>query len=368
MKWSWRLGKFAGIDVYLHATFVLFLAWIAVMHLMSGHGLAAMLSGTAFMLALFGSVLLHEFGHALTARRFGIRTRNIMLLPIGGIAQLERMPSEPKQELAVALAGPAVNAVIASTLFVLLSAVGELAPLGTLALTEGSFLERVMLANVSLMLFNLLPAFPMDGGRALRGLLKFWMDPARATQVAASVGQSFAFVFGFIGLLFSPMLVLIAIFIWFGASQEASAELIKSSLSGVPGTEAMLRDFKTLKGQEPLSHAAYLMRTGTQRDFPVVHDDRITGLLTQTGIMNALATYGPDYHVSQAMQADVDTVDASDSLETVFARLGQSQGKPVLVTDSGRLVGLLTAESVAAFLMLQKAMKESLGNKQGKAA
>ena len=177
------------IEVYLHATFVLFLAWIAVSHWMSGHGVTVMLSGTAFILALFGSVLLHEFGHALTAQRYGIRTRNIMLLPIGGIAQLERMPSEPKQELAVALAGPAVNAVIASALFVLLNAIGEVPALGTLALTEGSFLERVMLANISLMLFNLLPAFPMDGGRVLRALLKFWMAPARATQIAASVGH-----------------------------------------------------------------------------------------------------------------------------------------------------------------------------------
>ena len=141
------------------------------------------------------------------------------------------MPSEPKQELAVALAGPAVNVVIASVLFVLLNAIGEVAPLGVLALTEGSLLERVMFANISLMFFNLLPAFPMDGGRALRALLTFWTTPARATQIAASVGQFFAFVFGFVGLRINPMLVLIAIFIWFGASQEASAELVKSALS-----------------------------------------------------------------------------------------------------------------------------------------
>ena len=245
---------------------------------------------------------------------------------------------------------------------------GELAPLGTLALTEGSLLERVMLANVSLMFFNLLPAFPMDGGRALRAFLKFRMSSARATQVAASVGQFFAFVFGFIGLLVSPMLVLIAIFIWFGASQEASAELIKSSLSGVPVSEAMLRDFKSLEGQETLSHAAYLMRTGTQRDFPVVRDGRITGLLTQTDLMNALAAYGPDYHVSQAMQTDIDTVDASDSLEIVFTRLAQPQAKTILVTESGRLVGLLTPDSIAAFLMFQSALKQSGQNKHAKAA
>src|SRR5437867_7707639 len=255
------------------------------MHWISGHSLAEMLSGTAFIVALFASVLLHEFGHALTARRFGIRTRNITLLPIGGIAQLEGLPAEPKQELAVALAGPAVNAVIAVGLFLFLRAVGEMAPLENLALTQGALLERVKLANITLMFFNLLPAFPMDGGRALRAILKFWTNHVRATQIAATVGQFFALIFGFIGLLVNPLLVLIAIFVWFGASQEASAELIKSSLSGIPVSRAMLTDFQTLQGHEPLSRAVDLMLTGSQRDLPVVHEGRIIGLLSQTNLM-----------------------------------------------------------------------------------
>jgi Zn-dependent protease/predicted transcriptional regulator len=368
MKWSWRLGKLAGIDVYVHATFVLFLAWIALSHWISGHGIVGMLSGTAFMLALFGSVLLHECGHAVTARRYGIRTRNIMLLPIGGIAQLERMPTEPMQELAVALAGPAVNAVIASLLFVILGAAGELAPIANLALTEGSLVERVMLANVSLMFFNLLPAFPMDGGRALRAFLKFWMPPLRATQVAAGVGQFFAFVFGFVGLMVNPMLVLIAIFIWFGAAQEASTELIKSSLSGVPVREAMLKDFRSLQEHETLSRAAYLMRTGSQHDFPVLRDGRITGILKQTDLMKALAAYGPDLHVAEAMQRDIHTVEATDPLEGVFIQLAQGQAKTVLVMEDGQLVGLLIPDSIAGFLMFQSALKQSGQNKHAKAA
>jgi Zn-dependent protease/CBS domain-containing protein len=368
MKWSWRVGKLAGIDVYVHATFVLFLSWIALSHLMSGHGIAAMLSGTAFMLALFGSVLLHECGHAVTARRYGIRTRNILLLPIGGIAQLERMPAEPRQELAVALAGPAVNAVIASMLFVILGAAGEFAPIASLALTEGSFVERVMLANVSLMFFNLLPAFPMDGGRALRALLKFRLSPARATEVAANVGQFFAFLFGFVGLLVNPMLVLIAIFIWFGAAQEASTERIKSSLSGVPVRAAMIRDFRTLSEQETVSSAAYLMRTTCQRDFPVVCDGKVTGMLTQTDLMKALAAFGSEVHVSEAMQRDIHTVDASDALESAFMQLAQNQAKTFVVTESGHITGLLTPDSIAAFLMLKDALRESVQSNHAKAA
>jgi predicted transcriptional regulator len=182
------------------------------------------------------------------------------------------------------------------------------------------------------------------------------------------VGQFFAFVFGFVGLLVSPMLVLIAIFIWFGASQEAAAELIKSSLSGVPVSEAMFRDFRTLQDEETLSSAARLMRTGSQRDFPVVHDGRIMGLLTQTDLMKSLAAFGPDLHVSDAMQTETHTVDASDPLESVFTQLAQPQANTVLVTESGQLVGLLTPDCIAGFLMLQDAMKKSVQSNQAKAA
>jgi Zn-dependent protease/CBS domain-containing protein len=368
MKWSWKLGKFAGIEVYLHATFVLFVVWIAITHWMAGHGLAQIVSGTAFILALFTSVLLHEFGHALTAQRCGIRTRNITLLPIGGIAQLERLPEDPKQELAVALAGPAVNAVIAAGLFLFLSAVGGIEPIENLALTQGVWLERVMLANLTLTFFNLLPAFPMDGGRALRAILKFRLPAPRATQVAATVGQSFAIVFGVIGLLFNPMLLLIAIFIWFGASQEASFELVKATLSGVAVKEATIRQFMTLEQDDRLADAVHLMREGWQRDFPVVRNDRITGLLTQTDLMNALPVYGPEGKVSEAMQTDVRTVDAAEALETVFQQFAQSQASTVLVTEAGRLIGLLTADSVAAFLRVHDALKTGVRRGRANAA
>jgi CBS domain-containing protein len=225
-----------------------------------------------------------------------------------------------------------------------------------------------MLANITLMVFNLLPAFPMDGGRALRGLLKFWMTPVRATQVAATVGQFFALVFGFVGLLVNPMLVLIAIFIWFGASQEASAELIKSTLAGVPVREAAVRDFRTLQAQDSLSDAAHLISAGWQRDFPVVLNDRITGLLTHTDVVNALSEFGPDGKVCDAMQRDIRTVEASEPLETVFTELAQPHAKSALVTESGRLVGLLTADSIAAFLTVHNAMKASERNEHRNAA
>lgn len=359
MKWSWKLGKFAGIDVNLHLTFVLFIAWIALVQLVGGHGFEAMLSGVAFMLALFGSVLLHEFGHALTARKYGIGTRDITLLPIGGISRLERMPDQPKQELAVTLAGPAVNIGIAGALFALLYGTGGLLPLDRIDLMRGSLLERVMLANVSLVFFNLLPAFPMDGGRALRALLALKMSYGRATQVAAAVGQGFAMVFGLLGLLFSPLLVLIAIFVWFGASEEASATLMKLAFADTPVSRAMLTDFQVLREQDTLARAVELILKGSQHDFPVMEGDRVIGLLSRTDLIAALAKHGPDYRVADAMRRDFETVDSSELLEAVFMRLGQSRDYTIPVTHSSQLVGLLTSDNLAEFFMLQGALKQS---------
>ena len=357
MKWSWKLGKFAGIDVYLHTTFVLFLVWIAAMHW--SHGLEAMVSGIAFMLALFGSVLLHEFGHALTARKFGIGTRDITLLPIGGISRIERMPDKPSQELAVALAGPAVNLIIGVAILGFLLATGSWTPLGELALTEGSLVERVMLANISLLFFNLLPAFPMDGGRALRALLALRMSYGSATRAAAAVGQVFAVIFGLAGLLINPMLLLIAVFVWFGASQEAAATLMKLSFAGAPVSKAMLTDFQTLREDDTLARAAELIMRGSQHDFPVLDANRITGLLTRTELITALATHGAGYRVADAMRRHFDTVESSEPLEKVFTRIGQTQDYTIPVTQQGRLVGLLTSENLAELFMLQSAMEQS---------
>jgi Zn-dependent protease len=368
MKWSWKLGKFAGIDVYLHATFILLLVWIALMHWMAAHSVEVMLSGIAFMLGLFGSVLLHEFGHALTAKAFGIGTRDITLLPIGGISRIERTPDKPGQELAVALAGPAVNIVIAALLFAFLVATGTWMPLDELAVTGGSLIERVLLANISLLFFNLLPAFPMDGGRAMRALLACWMNYGQATRIAAGVGQLFAVIFGLAGLLVNPLLVLIAIFVWFGASQEATATLMKLSFSGIPVSKVMLTDFQSLREDDKLSRAVDLILAGSQHDFPVLDGNRVTGLLRRTDLIAALSRHGPEYSVGEAMRRDYRTIDASDPLEGAFMRLAESQEYAIPVTEGGRLVGLLTSDNLAEFFMLHTALDQSRQYKQPPAA
>jgi Zn-dependent protease len=185
LGWSLHLGRWLGIDVYLHFTFLLLLAFIGLSQGLIGRSLDAALGGVLFFTGLFVCVLLHEYGHALAARRYGIGTRDITLLPIGGVARLERMPEKPSQEFGVALAGPAVNVIIALGLFIGLKLGGWWQPLSSLSTTGGNIFERLLVANVFLVLFNLLPAFPMDGGRVLRALLAMKLNHTRATRIAA---------------------------------------------------------------------------------------------------------------------------------------------------------------------------------------
>jgi len=338
MKWSWKLGEVAGIGVHIHATFLLLIAWVALVHWIEKRSLALGLEGVGFILALFACVLLHELAHALTAKRYGIKTRDITLLPIGGMAQLERTPDDPKQEGWVTLAGSAVNVVIALALFAWLQSTGGLEPLNTLSVTGGSFLMRLMTVNVFLVIFNMLPAFPMDGGRVLRALLAMRMEYTRATQIAAHLGQGLALLFGFIGLLTNPFLVFIALFVWIGAAQEASMVQIRSALEGIP-----------------VARAVDLILTGSQQDFPVVEDGSVVGVLTRGDLMIALAQQGQEIPVVDVMRREFQTVDSSEMLETAFARLQTCECHSVPVVHRGQLVGLITMDNVGDFVAIQAA-------------
>jgi Zn-dependent protease len=288
MKWSIRIGRLAGIDLYMHVTFLLLVGWVAFMYWRQGQSIGSAVLGVIFILTVFLCVILHELGHALTARRYGIKTRDIILLPIGGVARLERLPTQPLQELWVALAGPAVNIVIAAGLFTFLKLTASLEPLQTMTLTTGPFLERIMAINIFLVAFNMIPAFPMDGGRVLRALLATRTEYSRATQIAASIGQGIAVLFGMIGLFFNPLLLFIAFFVWIGAAQEASLAQMQSAIGGIPVKQAMLTDFKTLKSNDTLERAVELTLAGSQKDFPVADNGHIEGILTQTDLLKAL--------------------------------------------------------------------------------
>jgi len=357
MKWSWKIGRIAGIDVRVHATFVVFLAWVALAEFVARRSAAAALNGVAFLLAVFGVVVLHELGHALVARRFGIPTRDITLLPIGGVARLARMPDNPRHELLVALAGPAVNVVLA----VGISLAGPTPEVSADVIAAdpmtAPFWTRLLWINVSLVLFNLLPAFPMDGGRALRAILAMRTDYVRATEIAARIGQGIAIVLGAIGLFFNPLLAFIALFVWMGASQEASATQLKGALEGIPVRRAMVEDLHTLSPRDPLRRAVEHVLAGFQQDFPVVDDGRVVGVLTRSDLVKAIAEIGLDAPVERAMAREFQTADSTEMLGAVFARLQEGGCHTIPVLERDRLVGVVTMENVGEFLMIQAALR-----------
>lgn len=365
MRWSLKLGRFAGIDVYLHLTFLLLIAVLAWVFWQQAQSVTFVLRGVGLYLSLFACVLLHEYGHALTARRYGIKTRDITLLPIGGLARLERMPDKPMQEFWVAIAGPAVNIVIVAVLFLVIKLTGGTPEIRMSSSLTGSFLNQLMTVNLFLAGFNLLPAFPMDGGRILRALLAMRLDYERATQIAATLGRAMAFVFGFIAVTEGPiMLLLIAFFVWIGASQEASLAQMKSTLGGIPVAEAMLRDFYTLHPGDTLGRAVELILAGSQHDFPVLEDGRTVGILSRSALMAALAQQGPHSTVGQAMAREFQEAAPHELLETAFARLQEAQADCLPVLSRGQLVGLLTSENVAEYLLIRKALRQAPGASQ----
>jgi Zn-dependent protease len=351
-----RIGAIAGIDIYLHWSFLLLLGWILLSHLTQGHGLTVALEGTAFILAIFGCVVLHELGHALAARRFGIRTRDITLYPIGGVARLEEIPQKPAQELWVALAGPAVNVAIALGLLLVLTPLGGLAPVAELQIVGGDFWSKVMVVNVVLAVFNLVPAFPMDGGRVLRALLAMKLDYVDATRYAARVGQGFAIVLGFLGLFTNWFLLFIAFFVFVGAQHEAQAVETRSMLAGIPVRAAMMTQFKSLDVREPLKNGIDALLAGAQQDFPVVDHGQLVGLLRRERILEALQTGPKNAAVADVMTRTEEAVDEREMLDSAFARMRRDERATLPVIRDDEITGLLTLENIGEWLMVQASL------------
>jgi Zn-dependent protease len=356
MKWSWRIGRLAGINVYVHWTMILLLAWIAMLYTFSGGTVVQALYGIVLVAAFFLCIVLHELGHALTARQFGIGTLDIILLPIGGVARLEDIPDDPRQELWIAIAGPVVSVAIAAVLFVVLWSLGQIHTISLNMMLGGSFLASLFVFNVVVVLFNLLPAFPMDGGRVLRALLSMRMDRVRATRIAAGAGQMMAILFGLVGLFINPLLLLIAIFVYLGAEAEAQQAEFKATTKNATVRDVMMTRFRTLPPDASLQDAARELLAGAQQDFPVVDGDRLRGLLYRNDLVRGLAQPGDHLAVRDVMTAEVDAADSSDALDGVLARLRQSGRESIPVVHEDKLVGLLTLQNVGEFAILRAAL------------
>ncbi|MEA2723381.1 MAG: hypothetical protein QOH59_1152 [Gemmatimonadales bacterium] len=357
MKWVYSIGRIAGTEIKVHLTFVLFLIWWTLDGYQAG-GPTGALRAALLLLALFACILLHEFGHILMARRFGVRTPDVILLPIGGVARLERIPDEPRQELLIALAGPAVTAVLALIFYLMLRLTGGNAEVDQLS-PIAPFLSQLLVTNVWLLLFNLIPAFPMDGGRVLRALLATRLGLVQGTRIAAKLGQTLAIVGGLAGITImkNPFLLLIAFFVFLGATAEAEAVETRAAGDGLQVSQMMVTNFRAIPIYATLADAVDLLLSGEQREFPVVDNNgRIEGILTRDNLIRGLSTLGPGGRVSEAMTPGVPVVLPTLSFRDALERLRSSRLPALPVVDpAGALVGLLTSDNIADLLMVQRA-------------
>lgn len=356
MKRSLKIGSVSGIGIYLHWTFLLLIAAIFAFYYVQSQNVVAALSGMGLILGVFVCVVLHELGHALTARRFGVGTRSITLYPIGGLARLERIPSEPMKEFWIAVGGPAVNVAIAVVLGAALAVTGGTFGPGVLQSPGQHVLASLLWINIALAGFNMLPAFPMDGGRVLRALLALRGDYAQATQTAANVGQAMAILFGLFGLIsFNPILLFIALFVYVGAQQEAQQATYRAFTEGTPVRQAMVTRFVTLDVENTLNDAVDELLAGTDHDFPVVEDGHVVGVLRRKDLIQALSQQDRSTPVREIADRDIITTRPGAPLYEVFQRMSEANCSTVPVEENGQLVGLLTLENVGEYIMVSSA-------------
>ncbi len=356
MSWSLKIGTIAGTAIRVHITFLLFLGWIFAASYAES-GAAAAWSALIFMILLFTCVVLHEFGHIFTARAFGVPTPDVTLLPIGGVARLERIPEAPHEEFLIAIAGPLVNVAIAFALILFAGARLNATDLVSVDRMHVLLSDRLAAVNLFIALFNMIPAFPMDGGRVLRALLASRLGFVRATEIAASIGQGVAFALGFIGLFYNPLLIFIAIFVYLAAASEAHSVALRAMSRGMPVSTAMMTQFATLTPQTHIDEAVQTLLRTSQSEFPVVDGaGKPGGLLGRGELIRALKQLGPDARVSEAMSHELPTVGHRRTLYEAFRMLQEKSTPAVAVVDaSGQLVGLITSETIGQMLMLHEA-------------
>jgi Zn-dependent protease len=355
MGWSFSIGRLTGIQIRVHLTFLLFLAWVGFTDGVAG-GWRAALQGITLLCLVFTCVLLHELGHAWAARRFGIRTPDITLLPIGGLARLERIPERPVEEVGVALAGPAVSAALALVFGALSNF--QLTSMESEGQGWDALPANLFTINTGLLAFNLIPAFPLDGGRVFRALLAMRLNYARATQIAAGAGQLLAVLLGAAGLLVpAPMLVFIAAFLFLGAGSEASQVAVREASRGLRVKDAMMTRFTLLPTDARLADAADLLVHSAQHTFPIGDDvGRYLALLSRNGLIAGLHAVGPMGPALSYARIDLPTVTPGHLFSAACSLMREFETPALPVLDpSGRLVGLFTEENVGSLLLMDGA-------------
>ncbi|PKV67355.1 site-2 protease family protein [Pontibacter ramchanderi] len=357
MKWSLNLGRIAGIKILVHWTFLILIGWIVFSEMQRGSDLATTLLSVAFVMTIFLCVVLHELGHALTARRYGVSTKMITLLPIGGVASLERIPENPKQELMIAIAGPAVNVVIAFVLWLILPPLNEIPGEEFFSrITPANFLYLLFFVNLMLVIFNAIPAFPMDGGRVLRALMAFKLGRVRATQIAANLGQLLAMFFVFIGFFYNPFLILIGIFVFFGAWSENMIVQHLDFLRGHLVREGMMTNFVTLAPTETVREALAKLLKGSEHDFVVEQDGQVVGTLTRMQLIQAVKEEQIEHPVADIMTQEVKAFNVQDKLAEAYTELQKTKAPLYPVLENGRLAGVINTDNINEFILIKSAL------------
>ncbi|TXE16732.1 CBS domain-containing protein [Psychroserpens burtonensis] len=356
MKANLDLGSVAGIKIKVHWTFLFLIVWIIFDELKRGGGTDSVLFNISFILAVFVCVILHELGHALTAKYFGVKTEKITLLPIGGMASFDKMPESPKQEFLIVIAGPLVNVGIALLLYFIVPVEDLFSQSFTdaydifVSFTFQNFLFFLFIVNFGLVLFNMIPAFPMDGGRLLRALLALKMNHVKATQIAASIGQFIAVVFLLAGVLYNPFLIVIALFVFLGAYGENQLVHHMSLLKGHSVEEAMLLDITTFNPKDSIDLVVNKIISGTETNFVVVEEGVVKGLLYHRQIIE---NSNVNILVENVMDTSFKTVKNTDDLKSIYHLIYSKKQKFIPVVRKGKLVGAIDATNLNEYILLQ---------------
>ncbi len=356
MKWSVPVGRVFGIPIRIHLTFLLLLAWIAWLG-WRVNGLSSSLWALALILSLFLCVVLHELGHSFVAIRFGAEVRSVTLLPIGGVASMKSIPEKPYQEFLVSLAGPAVNVIIVVVLSLWRGEIPWGIQIRTFPAHMTELIDAMIRANIVITVFNLIPAFPMDGGRILRSLLALFLPYPQATAIAALLGQVLGVLFVMIGLFYNPLLALIGFFIFIGADSEERFVRIKDVLRDVLVEDVMVTDFVSLQPDDAVGRCLEFVYHRRQEDFPVEHEGKLVGILPRKEWLIVLHRSGVEARVEDVMTKRFISIHPKTRLARFYQDLMRLNQGVFPVIDNGRLVGLLNMEDVGRFLMVQEAQK-----------
>ncbi|MFP4060249.1 MAG: site-2 protease family protein [Bacteroidales bacterium] len=361
MKYSMNLGRPFGIKVSIHWTFLLLIAWVVIVALQQGGDFQQVVMYVIFILALFVCVTLHEFGHSLAARRYGIETKSITLLPIGRMANIKGMPEKPREEIIVTLSGLIVNVVIAGLIWGIIATTGSIdMDMQFEKITAKNFFLLLMVTNLFIVAFNLIPAFPMDGGRILRAALSLKMNRRKATRAASITGQFFGIVFTIGGLFINPFLVIIGIFVFLGARAEYEQEKYKYILGGYKVTDVMMHDFSKFNKNDQLKDVVKTLLDSQEEGFVVVENgEEVAGLLTKDDIISGLSKYGEEGKVEDAMNATFESLDPGMDLQKALGKMQFNKYKFLPVTDSGKLKGVVDLNNIQEFVMVKSALKGS---------